>query len=155
MMTRTELLEALRNRVRVRTNMIGDLGLLELILKSLSETHQSKVTAWAHRIFGYQVASNVPERSLRFVEEATELAQACGSTREELHRLIDYVYARPVGEPAKEIAGSLVTLYVLASALDVDVDEVVDTELVRINTPEVIERVLRRQKEKREVTAGK
>lgn len=154
MMNRTELIEALRNRIRVRTNMIGDLGLLEIILNSLSETHQSRVTIWAHKIFGYQVASNVPERSLRFVEEAVELAQACGSSAAELHRLVDYVYARPVGEPAKEIAGSLVTLYVLASALDVDVDKALEVELVRINTPEVIERVLRRQKEKREVTAG-
>lgn len=115
---------------------------------------QARVAAWARKIFGYEVASNVPERTLRFVEEAAELAQACGASAAELHRLIDYVFSRPTGEPAKEIAGSMVTLYALASALDVDADKMLEAELVRIHRPEVIERVLRRQQEKRAVING-
>ena len=38
----------------------------------------------------------------RFLEEALELVQACGATASEAHQLVDYVYGRPVGEPAQE-----------------------------------------------------
>lgn len=111
---------------------------------------QARVAAWVRKVFDETVAVNAPERTLRFVEEAVELAQAVGIDARTMHRLVDYVFSRPVGEAPQEVAGSLVTLYAAASALGIDADTVFETELARIDRPEVIERVRRRQAEKRE-----
>ncbi len=116
-------------------------------------TNQEEVSAWARTVFGDEVAKNVPERALRAVEEVVELAQACNVEAAAVHRLVDYVFSRPAGLPASEVAGSLVTIYALASALQVDTQRVFALELRRIWEPEVIERVRARQKEKREVTS--
>jgi len=110
---------------------------------------QSRVTSWVCSTFGKEVAMNVPERALRIAEEAIELAQACGLDAATLHRLVDYVFGRPVGEAGQEVAGCMVTLYAVASALGVDADTAFETELARIQRPEVIERCRRRQAEKR------
>lgn len=115
---------------------------------------QERVTAWVRAVFTEAEATDVPERSLRASEEAIELTQACGVDRETLHRLVDYVYSRPAGDPTKEIAGCLVTIYAAASALGVDADAELETELARIQQPEVIERCRLRQSEKREALAG-
>ncbi len=118
-----------------------------------ARTNQEEVSAWARTVFGDEVAKNVPERALRAVEEVVELAQACNVEAAAVHRLVDYVFSRPAGLPASEVAGSLVTIYALASALQVDTQRVFALELRRIWEPEVIERVRARQKEKREVTS--
>lgn len=150
MMTRSTIVEALRNRIRVRTSgIIGDNGFFELILKSLSPTYQERVSAWTHMVLG-DAALNIPERALRAAEEVLELAQACGVPSTQVHRLVDYVFSRPIGDPAKEIAGSMLTLYAVAEALNIDADEQFEKEMARVKLPEVIERVRRRQQEKRE-----
>lgn len=113
-------------------------------------TNQPRVAAWVRKVFDEATATNAPERSLRLVEEAIELAQACGVGAEALHRLVDYVLDRPVGDPAQEVAGTMVTLYAAAHAIGVDADEAFERELSRIQQSEVIDRVRRRQKEKRE-----
>lgn len=110
---------------------------------------QSRVSTWVRSTFSEQEAQDVPERSLRMVEETIELAQACKVDASTVHRLVDYVFSRPVGEPNQELAGCMVTLYALAVALDLDADAELETELERINRPEVIERCRRRQHEKR------
>ena len=116
--------------------------------------NQQQVAAWIRIALGEESAANGPERSLRLVEEAVELAQALGVGADEIHRLVDYVFKRPDGNAEREIAGCQVTLYGVASAIGVDVEHAFAEELVRIHQPEVIERVQRRQKEKREVTSG-
>jgi len=125
-----------------------------MIVSNAPISHQAKVGAWVRHVFDEATALNVPERALRAVEETIELAQACDLSAETVHRLVDYVYSRPKGEPAKEIAGRLVTVYAAAVALGVDADEELEKELVRIWKPEVIERVRRRQAEKRAATTG-
>lgn len=115
-----------------------------------SPSPQARVSAWVREALGEESATNVPERSLRTAEEALELAQACGVDAATLHRLVDYVFSRPVGKPAQEIAGTLVTLYSAAAALGVDADAAFEEEYKRICKPEVVERVRRRQAEKRE-----
>lgn len=115
-----------------------------------ARTKQSRVTAWVREVFTKKEANDARERSLRTAEEALELAQACGVDTATLHRLVDYVMGRPAGEPAQEIAGTMVTLYAMAAALGVDADAAFETELVRIQQPEVIDRCRRRQHEKRE-----
>jgi len=111
--------------------------------------NQSRVSTWVRKVFSEKEATDVPERAIRMAEEALELAQACGVDAATLHRLVDYVMSRPVGKPAQEIAGTMVTVYALAGALGVDADSEFEVELVRIQQPEVIERCQRRQHEKR------
>lgn len=117
---------------------------------SSSAQRQSRVANWVRELFGDEAAKNVPERALRTAEEALELAQACRVPVETIHQLVDYVYSRPVGNAPQEIAGSMVCLYAMGAALEVDVDAEFEKEYARINTPEVIERCIRRQAEKRE-----
>lgn len=116
---------------------------------SESRPHQYLVTAWVRKVFTEKEATDVPERALRLAEEALELAQAVGVDAATLHRLVDYVMSRPAGKPAQEVAGTMVTLYAVAGAMGVDADSEFEKELVRIQTPEVIERCQRRQHEKR------
>jgi hypothetical protein len=110
---------------------------------------QSRVSTWVRSTFTKEEAADVPERALRAAEEVLELAQACGLDAATLHRLVDYVFARPVGEAGQEIGGCMVTIYAAASALGVDADAVLEAELSRIQRPEVVERCRRRQDEKR------
>lgn len=112
-------------------------------------SNQDRVEVWAAQVLGLKSASDIAERVLRAVEEVLELAQTCGVGQEQLHRLVDYVYGRPVGKPAQEIAGSMVCLYAAAGALGIDAQTAFETEMTRIQQPEVIERVRRRQAEKR------
>jgi len=111
---------------------------------------QDRVASWVRKVFTAKEANDVPERSLRAAEEAIELAQACGVEAEMVHRLVDYVFSRPVGRPEQEIAGTLVTIYATAAALGVDAQEAFEIELSRIQQPEIIDRCRRRQHEKRE-----
>ena len=116
-------------------------------------TRQNRIAAWAVKVLGEEAATNIPERSLRTAEEAIELAQACGVDAASVHRLVDYVFSRPVGNPAQEIAGTMVTLYAMAAAVGVHADTEFEIEVERIHQPEVIERCQRRQIEKREALA--
>ncbi len=111
--------------------------------------NQSRVSTWVRKVFSEKETTDVPERALRMAEEALELAQACEVDAATLHRLVDYVMSRPVGKPAQEIAGTMVTVYALAGALGVDADTAFEVELERIQQPEVIERCQMRQHEKR------
>jgi hypothetical protein len=120
-----------------------------IALRPLDDPKQSRVATWVHSVFSEKEATDAHERSLRTAEEALELAQACGVDSATLHRLVDYVMGRPAGEPAQEIAGTMVTLYAMAGALGVDADTAFEVELKRIQQPEVIERCQRRQHEKR------
>lgn len=112
-------------------------------------TKQERIAKWVFSTFGGDVLSNTRERALRLVEEAVELAQALHVSTGDLHRLIDYVYSRPAGEPAQEVAGTMVTLYAVAASLGVDADAAFEVEALRIHTPEIIAKCQRRQGEKR------
>jgi hypothetical protein len=95
---------------------------------------QSRVQPWLMECFGPMIAGDREERNHRFFEEATELVQACGMTASEAHQLVDYVYGRPVGEPAQEVGGVMVTLAALCLANDLDMHAAAETELARIWT---------------------
>ncbi len=116
----------------------------------MTRSNQQRVTSWVKKVFDDATRTNIKERALRVVEEAIELAQVCGVERSTVHRLVDYVYWRPAGEAWQEIGGIMVTVYAAAHALNVDGDTAFETELDRIQRPEVIERIQRRQIEKRE-----
>jgi hypothetical protein len=113
-------------------------------------SNQAEVRHWINRVFTESELVDIPERALRVLEEALELAQACDVKKEHAHKLIDYVYSRPKGDYVNETAGVMVTLYALAEVCRINAQYAFDCEIHRINDPEVIARVQRRQFEKRE-----
>jgi NTP pyrophosphatase (non-canonical NTP hydrolase) len=84
--------------------------------------------------FGPMIAGDKEERSHRFIEEALELIQACGTSKSEALQLVDYVFNRPVGETSQEVGGVMVTLAALCLAHKLDMHQAAETELARIWT---------------------
>lgn len=77
---------------------------------------QWRVWSWMRSCFIRPDSTLPAQRSFRFLEEALELAQAVGTTREDAQRLVEYVYGRPVGQVRQEIGGVMVTLFALAES---------------------------------------
>ncbi len=92
---------------------------------------QERVGNWLKACFPAAVRSDRAERTHRFLEEALELAQANGCSRNDAIALVQYVYGRPVGVPASEVGGVMVTLAALCSASGIDMDEAGNGELKR------------------------
>jgi len=112
--------------------------------KSLSN-YQQRVWAWLQRTFDVSVFMDKKERAFRFGEEALELLQAGNVSKEEVIRLVDYVYSRPVGEFTQEVGGTMVCLASLCQAHSVDMALSADIELARIEQPEVIAKIQAKQ----------
>lgn len=90
---------------------------------------QASVYEWAAACFGLQVVHNKPERNFRFLEEALELVQSLGCSKEDALRLVDYVYERPAGDPPQEVGGVTTTLSALCAANDLDLARCASDEL--------------------------
>jgi hypothetical protein len=104
------------------------------LLPQRSTDFQDRVKPWMDACFGPAISADKVERNHRFLEEALELVQACGGTREEALQLVDYVFNRPVGEPSQEVGGVKVTLAALCLANGIDMHEAAETELARVWT---------------------
>lgn len=96
------------------------------------DERQKKIGAWCKEAFGDAAATSLPNRGIRMVEEALELAQAVGCDKEMIHKLVDYVFARPVGEIGQELGGLGTTTLALAHAagLSADAEEAKEVERV-------------------------
>lgn len=97
-------------------------------------TFQERVVLWVLQCFGEALTYDLGERNRRFLEESLELVQSLGCSRGEAHQLVDYVYGRPVGEPAQEAGGVLVTLAALCRAAGLDMHQAGEEELARVWT---------------------
>lgn len=106
---------------------------------------QRRVELWLRECFGEKIAADKQERNHRFIEEALELVQACGMTREEALILVDYVYSRKVGVPIQEVGGVLVTLSALCSANSIEMEQAGEIEYCRILQPVILERIRQKQ----------
>ncbi|SAI59088.1 Uncharacterised protein [Bordetella ansorpii] len=106
---------------------------------------QARVQPWMMECFGAEISADREERNHRFLEEALELVQACGCTATEAHQLVDYVFGRPVGEPAQETGGVMVTLAALCLANGLDMYEAGERELARISVPETVAKIRAKQ----------
>lgn len=93
---------------------------------------QTRVGEWIQHTFGSEVAADKVERNHRFLEEALELAQACGCTRKEAGMLVDYVFGRPVGDARQEVGGTMNTLAALCNAHGIDLETEAEGELSRV-----------------------
>lgn len=99
-----------------------------------AEPFQQRVQPWMMACFGAEISVNKVERNDRFTEESLELVQACGMTKDRVLALVDYVYDRPLGEPAQEVGGVMVTLAALCLAQGLDMHDAAEVELARIWT---------------------
>ena len=97
----------------------------------ISKSFQRRVAEWLMACFPPSARSDLQERNHRFLEEALELAQANGCSRQEVLTLVDYVYSRPVGHSEKEVGGVMVTLAGLCSVTGIEMDEAGNRELER------------------------
>lgn len=95
---------------------------------------QDRVQPWMMACFGPEIAADKLERNDRFIEEALELTQASGYTKERAHALVDYVFDRPQGDINQEVGGVMVTLAAHCLAHGVDMHAAAETELERIWT---------------------
>lgn len=107
---------------------------------------QSSVEPWMMACFGAEIASDVVERNHRFIEEALELVQATGCSKEDVLMLVDYVYGRPVGDPPQEVGGVMVTLAALCLANRMHMHDAGEVELARIWTK--VEKIREKQRNK-------
>ena len=98
----------------------------------MADTFQDRVAPWMQACFGPEISADKIERNHRFLEEALELVQASGCTAGEAHRLVDYVFKRPAGEPNQECGGVMVTLAALCLASGLDMHAASETELERV-----------------------
>lgn len=112
---------------------------------------QDEVGRWMSECFDSEVISDLTERNARFFEEATELVQAGGYSREAAHRMVDYVYDRPVGEITQEVGGVMVTLLALGNTRLIDVMHCLQVEVRRIWTKIPQIRAKQAQKPKNDV----
>lgn len=109
-----------------------ELKIAEAIRDYHLHNFQSGVNDWMMSCFGKEIADNRTERNYRFLEEALELVQSNGCTKEDAYRLVDYVYGRPAGELEQECGGVMVTLAALAEACGISMDDCGNIELVRV-----------------------
>lgn len=86
---------------------------------------------WAVKTFG-RVADNRHERAMRFIEEATELVQSCGLSRETVAAITERAYSRRAGELRKELAQAGLTLEALAAHLGFDLSAAISDEFNRV-----------------------
>jgi len=109
---------------------------------------QNRVADWMTECFTPEITKDIVERNHRFLEESLELVQSLGCTSSEAHQLVDYVFNRPVGEPYQEVGGVMVTLAALCNAAGLQMMDNGETELSRISTPEIIEKIRLKQSAK-------
>lgn len=114
----------------------------------LGQTFQAHVAEWMGQCFLPSLYSNMTERGDRLLEEVLELLQAHGYDKARIPTLVDYVFGRPVGDPAQEVGGVMVTLagYCWVAGLDMHADG--QAELDRINQPDVMARIRAKQEAK-------
>jgi hypothetical protein len=84
---------------------------------------QRYVSDWAVEAFGSHNALFVPQRAIRFLEEAIELYQACDGDRAMAHKLLDFIFDRPIGTVSEGLGGVGVTVLGLAQAAGFSADE--------------------------------
>lgn len=97
-------------------------------------SYQTRVLNWLMACFSMEICRDTIERNHRFLEESLELVQSLGCTASEAHQLVDYVYGRPVGEPAQEVGGVMNTLAALCAAANLDMEVCGEVELARVWT---------------------
>jgi hypothetical protein len=115
---------------------------------------QERVHKWCVACFGPAITRDRKERCFRFLEEAVELVQSMGMTKEQVLTLVNYVYGRPAGIPRQEVGGTMVTLAALCGAHGLKLQECAQEEINRIESAEVMQKIRMKQISKGERIRG-
>ena len=107
---------------------------LALSASPAQPSFQDRVKPWMMACFGAEISSDRLERGDRLLEEVFELLQSGSYPQERVTSLTSYVWSRPIGEPAQEVGGVMVTLAAYCLAYDLDMHSAGETELARIWT---------------------
>lgn len=101
-------------------------------------SRQHIIVKWGKRCFGKDQMADRLYRGLRFIEEALELCQALGLSKEKVLAVVEHVYSRPVGKVEQELGGVGVTWMTVAEACGVNAMACLDKEIYRVlqKTPE-------------------
>lgn len=110
--------------------------------------YQDRASAWLLECFGSTLATTRKERAQRFIEEALELAQAEGLTKEDCLLMVDYVFSRPVGHSPQEVGGVMLTLAGVCWNSKIDLNAAAKAELARVQHPEMIAKIRAKQASK-------
>lgn len=113
---------------------------------------QARGAAWVRSTFGDANLTDRTERATRVLEEAVELAQACGVGLGRCGAVMERVYGRPPGEPRLEAIGALFTVLMFCESQGVDPLAGLLAEIERVEDPALRERIRRKHEEK--VAAG-
>lgn len=111
-------------------------------------TFQTLVANWMNTVFEGQGGKDIQTRCFRFLEEALELVQSLGCTKDEALQMVEYTYSRPAGVPIQEVGGTQITLMALCTQAKIDAQEAGYTELRRVWQPEVMAKIRAKQKSK-------
>lgn len=103
----------------------------DTLFQEYRDQREGLVGNWCIVTFGAD-CHTVPHRGLRMIEEAFEACQAAGVTREQCLKVMDYVYARPVGDLRQELGGLGITLLALAHAAGISADHAEREEFLRV-----------------------
>ena len=93
---------------------------------------QHRVLTWFEACFGAHMVKKRKRRLYAFFEEANELIQSGGMTREEAHAMVDHVFNRAPGEFSQEVAGAFTTLCMVANSHNLELEVVGEKELARV-----------------------
>ena len=110
---------------------------------------QSLINEWMETCFGYEITKDKIERNYRFLEESLELVQSNGCSKEDAHRLVEYVYGRPDGDTNQEVGGVMVILAALCNCNNILMEYEAFKELARIDTEEMIDKIRHKQASKK------
>ncbi len=114
----------------------------------VGRSFQADVSEWMGQCFLPSLYSNMTERGDRLLEEVLELLQAHGYDKARVPTLVDYVFGRPVGDPAQEVGGVMVTLAGYCWVAGLDMHAAGDAELARISQPDVMAKIRAKQEAK-------
>jgi hypothetical protein len=92
------------------------------VVREALDDRQRVVIEWGERCFGADHMQDKIVRSARFFEEAAELVQAVGLSRDHAMRAFNHVYSREPGEPMQEVGGVANTLMALCGTLGLSFD---------------------------------
>lgn len=104
----------------------------EIVMISARNRRQRDAVEWAVKSFGFAHTNSVPQRAVRFLEEAIELYQAAGGDLDMAHKLLDFVFGRPVGDIGQELGGVGLTTLLLAAAAHRNADDEELREIQRV-----------------------
>lgn len=120
----------------------------------LISVYQSRVVKWIKSCFSTRIVTARRERVFRFLEEALELAQSLDMTESEAVSVVNYVYGRPAGDSFQEIGGVFVTLAALCWNEGIEMEDAAIAEITRVETPEVMAKIRKKQDAKSAVGMG-